>query len=73
MRTRPWPIRHAGMMEEATEHLYVDFVSDGDQSGGHSSLATARTDLRTGGCVTRIAHYQFPFELTITPRIRAVR
>jgi len=55
----------AVMMEvDATEKLYGDFVLTATNPGGHSSLP--RTDnaiYELADALTRIQHYQFPFEL----------
>jgi acetylornithine deacetylase/succinyl-diaminopimelate desuccinylase-like protein len=53
------------MMEvDATEKLYGDFVLTATNPGGHSSLPRPENAIyELAGALTRIAHYQFPFEL----------
>ena len=57
------------MMEvDATEKLYGDFVLTTTNPGGHSSLPKPENAIyQLAAALTRIANYQFPFELnTIT-------
>jgi len=53
------------MMEvNATEKLYGDFVLTATNPGGHSSLPRPENAIyELADALTRIAHYQFPFEL----------
>ena len=53
------------MMEvNATEKLYGDFVLTATNPGGHSSLPRPDNAIyELAEALTRIAHYQFPFEL----------
>jgi acetylornithine deacetylase/succinyl-diaminopimelate desuccinylase-like protein len=53
------------MMEvDATEKLYGDFVLTATNSGGHSSLPRDENAIyELADALTRIQHYQFPFEL----------
>ncbi|MGO9572992.1 MAG: M20/M25/M40 family metallo-hydrolase [Terriglobales bacterium] len=53
------------MMEvNATEKLYGDFVLTATNSGGHSSLPRPENAIyELADALTRIQHYQFPFEL----------
>jgi acetylornithine deacetylase/succinyl-diaminopimelate desuccinylase-like protein len=53
------------MMEvDATEKLYGDFVLTATNSGGHSSLPRPENAIyELADALTRIQHYQFPFEL----------
>ena len=53
------------MMEvNATEKLYGDFVLTSTNPGGHSSLPRPENAIyELANALTRIAHYQFPFEL----------
>lgn len=53
------------MMEvNATEKLYGDFVLTATNPGGHSSLPRAENAIyELADALTRIQHYQFPFEL----------
>ncbi len=53
------------MMEvNATEKLYGDFVLTATNPGGHSSLPRPENAIyELANALTRIAHYQFPFEL----------
>jgi len=53
------------MMEvDATEKLYGDFVLTATNPGGHSSLPRPENAIyELADALTRIAHYQFPFEL----------
>jgi len=53
------------MMEvNATEKLYGDFVLTATNPGGHSSLPRPENAIyELAEALTRIAHYQFPFEL----------
>ena len=53
------------MMEvDATEKLYGDFVLTATNPGGHSSLPrTENAIYELANALTRIEHYQFPFEL----------
>jgi acetylornithine deacetylase/succinyl-diaminopimelate desuccinylase-like protein len=53
------------MMEvDATEKLYGDFVLTATNPGGHSSLPRpANAIYELANALTRIQHYQFPFEL----------
>ena len=55
----------AVMMEvDATEKLYGDFVLTATDPGGHSSLPRADNAIyELADALTRIQHYQFPFEL----------
>jgi len=48
----------------ATEKLYGDFVLTATNPGGHSSLPRPENAiLRISRSATKIAQYQFPFEL----------
>jgi acetylornithine deacetylase/succinyl-diaminopimelate desuccinylase-like protein len=53
------------MMEvDATEKLYGDFVLTATNPGGHSSLPRPENAIyELANALTRIQHYQFPFEL----------
>ena len=53
------------MMEvNATEKLYGDFVLTATNPGGHSSLPRPENAIyELAEALTRVAHYQFPFEL----------
>jgi acetylornithine deacetylase/succinyl-diaminopimelate desuccinylase-like protein len=53
------------MMEvDATEKLYGDFVLTATNPGGHSSLPRPENAIyELADALTRIQHYQFPFEL----------
>jgi acetylornithine deacetylase/succinyl-diaminopimelate desuccinylase-like protein len=53
------------MMEvDATEKLYGDFVLTATNPGGHSSLPRPENAIyELANALTRIEHYQFPFEL----------
>ncbi|MBI1738202.1 MAG: M20/M25/M40 family metallo-hydrolase, partial [Acidobacteria bacterium] len=53
------------MMEvNATEKLYGDFVLTATNSGGHSSLPRPENAIyELANALTRLEHYQFPFEL----------
>jgi acetylornithine deacetylase/succinyl-diaminopimelate desuccinylase-like protein len=53
------------MMEvDATEKLYGDFVLTTTNPGGHSSLPRPDNAIyELADALTRVAHYQFPFEL----------
>jgi acetylornithine deacetylase/succinyl-diaminopimelate desuccinylase-like protein len=53
------------MMEvDATEKLYGDFVLTATNPGGHSSLPRPENAIyELANVLTRIQHYQFPFEL----------
>jgi acetylornithine deacetylase/succinyl-diaminopimelate desuccinylase-like protein len=52
------------MEVDATEKLYGDFVLTATNSGGHSSLPKPENAIyELADALTRIAHYQFPFEL----------
>jgi acetylornithine deacetylase/succinyl-diaminopimelate desuccinylase-like protein len=53
------------MMEvDATEKLYGDFVLTATNPGGHSSLPRPENAIyELADALTRIEHYQFPFEL----------
>jgi acetylornithine deacetylase/succinyl-diaminopimelate desuccinylase-like protein len=52
------------MEVDATEKLYGDFVLTATNPGGHSSLPRPENAIyELADALTRIAHYQFPFEL----------
>jgi acetylornithine deacetylase/succinyl-diaminopimelate desuccinylase-like protein len=52
------------MEVDATEKLYGDFVLTTTNPGGHSSLPRPENAIyELADALTRIAHYQFPFEL----------
>lgn len=52
------------MEVDATEKLYGDFVLTATNPGGHSSLPRAENAIyELADALTRIQHYQFPFEL----------
>jgi acetylornithine deacetylase/succinyl-diaminopimelate desuccinylase-like protein len=52
------------MEVDATEKLYGDFVLTATNPGGHSSLPRSENAIyELAEALTRIAHYQFPFEL----------
>jgi acetylornithine deacetylase/succinyl-diaminopimelate desuccinylase-like protein len=52
------------MEVDATEKLYGDFVLTATNPGGHSSLPRRENAIyELADALTRIAHYQFPFEL----------
>jgi acetylornithine deacetylase/succinyl-diaminopimelate desuccinylase-like protein len=59
------------MMEvNATEKLYGDFVLTATNPGGHSSLPRPENAIyELADALTRIQHYQFPFELNPITRV----
>jgi acetylornithine deacetylase/succinyl-diaminopimelate desuccinylase-like protein len=59
------------MMEvDATEKLYGDFVVTATNPGGHSSLPRPENAIyELANALTRIEHYQFPFELNNITRV----
>jgi acetylornithine deacetylase/succinyl-diaminopimelate desuccinylase-like protein len=59
------------MMEvNATEKLYGDFVLTTTNPGGHSSLPKPENAIyELANALTRIEHYQFPFELNNITRV----
>ena len=57
------------MEVDATEKLYGDFVLTATNPGGHSSLPRPENAIyELADALTRIAHYQFPFELNSITR-----
>ena len=59
----------ATMEVDASEKLYADFRLTSTNPGGHSSLPKPDNAIyRLADALTRIAHYQFPFELNTVTR-----